>query len=129
MSLTQFSVDDGPHSMDGLRLSARDGSEPVEALVGRKVMDIWVASVEHRVSEQSLFRGQYNRAWQTQSCIDRAHRQRKVPARCRVQPPAPLCRSSGLGHRGQRRDPSNLSELVRSPCRRHSIGWREPDKE
>ncbi|WP_456623669.1 MULTISPECIES: signal transduction histidine kinase [unclassified Bradyrhizobium] len=60
MLLTQFSVDDGPHSMDGLRLSARDGSEPVEAFVGRKVMDIWVASVEHRVSEQSLFRGQYN---------------------------------------------------------------------
>jgi hypothetical protein len=60
MSLARFSVDDGPHSMDGLRLSARDGSELVEAFIGRKVMDIWVASVEHRVAEQSLFRGQYN---------------------------------------------------------------------
>jgi len=31
MSLTQFRVDDGPHAMDGLRLLARDGIEPVEA--------------------------------------------------------------------------------------------------
>ncbi len=60
MSLTQFSVDDGPHSMDGLRLLARDGPEQVEAFMGRKVMDVWAASVEHRGGRQSLFRDQYN---------------------------------------------------------------------
>ena len=60
MSFTQFGVDDGPHNMDGLRLSARDGSEPVEAFIGRKVMDVWADSVEHRGGRQSLFRDQYN---------------------------------------------------------------------
>jgi len=60
MSLTQFGVDDGPHNMDGLRLSARDGSEPVEAFIGRKVIDVWADSVEHRGGRQSLFRDQYN---------------------------------------------------------------------
>ena len=60
MSLTQFSVDDGPHTMDGLRLCAQDGSARVEAFIARKVMDIWVASIEHRGEEQSLFREQYN---------------------------------------------------------------------
>ena len=60
MSLAQFSVDDGPHNMDGLRLSAQDGSEKVEAFIGRKVMDVWAESVEHRGGRQSLFRDQYN---------------------------------------------------------------------
>lgn len=60
MSLTQFSVDDGPHSMDGLRLLARDNTEQVEAFIGRKVMDVWAESVEHCGGRQSLFRDQYN---------------------------------------------------------------------
>src|SRR6266566_1396551 len=60
MSFTQFSVDDGPHNMDGLRLYARDGTERVEAFIGRKVMDVWADSVEHRGGRQSLFRDQYN---------------------------------------------------------------------
>jgi hypothetical protein len=60
MSLTQFSVDDGPHSMDGLRLFAWDGSERVEAFIGRKVTDSWVDPAERRRRRQSLFRGQYN---------------------------------------------------------------------
>jgi hypothetical protein len=38
MSLTQFSVDSGPHNMDGLRLFAQDGSERIEAFIGRKVI-------------------------------------------------------------------------------------------
>jgi hypothetical protein len=46
--------------MDGLRLYARDGSKQVEAFIGRKVMDVWVDSVEHRGGRQSLFRNQYN---------------------------------------------------------------------
>jgi len=60
MSLTQFSVDDGPHSMDGLRHFAQDGTECVEAFVGRKVMDVWAESIEHHGGRQSLFRDQYN---------------------------------------------------------------------
>ena len=60
MSLTQFRVDDGPHTMDGLRLFAQDGNERVEAFMGRKVMDVWAESVEHRGGRQSLFRDQYN---------------------------------------------------------------------
>ena len=59
-SLTKFGVDDGPHNMDGLRLSARDGTERVEAFIGRKVMDVWVESVEHKGARRSLFRDQYN---------------------------------------------------------------------
>ncbi|UGY18046.1 signal transduction histidine kinase [Bradyrhizobium septentrionale] len=60
MSLTQFGVDDGPHSMDGLRLLTRDGNERIEAFIGRKVMDVWAESVEHRGGHRSLFRDQYN---------------------------------------------------------------------
>ena len=60
MSLTQFSVDSGPHNMDGLRLFAQDGSERIEAFIGRKVMDVWADSVEHRGGRRSLFRSQYN---------------------------------------------------------------------
>jgi len=60
MSLTQFRVDDGPHTMDGLRLLAQDGNEQIEAFMGRKVMDVWAESVEHCGGRQSLFRGQYN---------------------------------------------------------------------
>lgn len=60
MSLTQFRVDDGPHTMDGLRLLAQDGNDQIEAFMGRKVMDIWAESVEHHGGRQSLFRDQYN---------------------------------------------------------------------
>ena len=60
MSLTQFSVDGGPHNMDGLRLYAKDGTERVEAFLGRKVLDVWAESVEHCGGRQSLLRGQYN---------------------------------------------------------------------
>jgi hypothetical protein len=60
MSLTQFRVDDGPHTMDGLRLLAQDGNERVEAFMSRKVLDVWAESVEHRGGRQSLFRDQYN---------------------------------------------------------------------
>jgi hypothetical protein len=60
MSLAQFRVDEGPHNMDGLRLLAQDGSERVEAFIGRKVMDTWAQSIEHSGGRQSLFRDQYN---------------------------------------------------------------------
>lgn len=60
VSLTRFGVDDGPHNMDGLRLLGRNGTERIEAFISRKVMDIWVESIEHRGGRQSLFRDQYN---------------------------------------------------------------------
>ena len=60
MSLTQFGVDDGLHSMDGLRLVARNGPEAVEAFISRKVTDVRVESIEHRGGRRSLFRDQYN---------------------------------------------------------------------
>jgi hypothetical protein len=60
MSLAQLSIDDGSHNMDGLRLYDQDGTEQVEAFIGRKVMDVWAESVERRGGRQSLFRGQYN---------------------------------------------------------------------
>jgi hypothetical protein len=46
--------------MDGLRVFAQDGSERIEAFIGRKVMDVWADSVEHHGGQQSLFRDQYN---------------------------------------------------------------------
>jgi len=60
MSPAQFSIDVGPHNMDGLRLFAQDGAERIEAFIGRRVLDVWVDSVEHRGGRQSLFRDQYN---------------------------------------------------------------------
>ena len=60
MPLTKFEVDETSHNMDGLRVFAQDGSERIEAFIGRKVMDVWADSVEHRGGQQSLFLGQYN---------------------------------------------------------------------
>lgn len=62
MSLAQFSIDIGPHNMDGLRLSAQDASKRIEAFMGRKVMDVWAESVEPSGGRQSLFRDQCNAA-------------------------------------------------------------------
>jgi len=59
-SLTKFGIDGGPHNMDGLRLLAGDGTERVEAFISRKVMDVWVESIEHGGGQQSLFHDQYN---------------------------------------------------------------------
>jgi len=60
MSLSQFRIDEQPHTMDGLRLLAQDGAVGVEAFVSRRVMDVWAESIEHTGGRQSLFRGQYN---------------------------------------------------------------------
>ena len=60
MSLSQFCVDEQPHTMDGLRLLAQDGTTGVEAFISRKVMDIWAEQIEHAGGRQSLFRSQYN---------------------------------------------------------------------
>jgi hypothetical protein len=60
MSLSQFRVDEQPHTMDGLHLLAQDGAVGVEAFISRKVMDVWAESIEHTGGRRSLFRGQYN---------------------------------------------------------------------
>ena len=60
MALTALAVDEGPHSMDGLLLHGRDGSENVEAFIGRRVMDIWVEPMEPSGRRRSLHRAQYN---------------------------------------------------------------------
>ncbi|NPU11402.1 signal transduction histidine kinase [Bradyrhizobium sp. 83012] len=60
MPLSHFRIDQSPHTMDGLRLFAQDGNDPVEAFVSRRVLDTWAESVEHRGGHQSLFRNQYN---------------------------------------------------------------------
>ena len=98
MSLTQFSIDDGPHSMDGLRLLAQDGTDRIEAFIGRKVMDIWAESVEHSGGRWSLFRGQYNALGK----LNPADCEREIPAWRRVQPPASVRRDTVLGHHGKR---------------------------
>ena len=60
MPLTEFAVDEGPHSMDGLLLHARDGDQIVEAFISRRVMDRWVDPIEPSEKRRSLFRAQYN---------------------------------------------------------------------
>jgi hypothetical protein len=114
MSLTQFSVDNGPHNMDGLRVFAQDGSERIEAFIGRKVMDVWADSVEHRGGQQSLFRDQYNALGK----LNLAAIQRIVSAKCQRgaafnrQHPFVEVLFSDITESGEMLD---LSELVREP--------------
>jgi hypothetical protein len=60
MPLTELAVDDGPHSMDGLLLHAREGSVRVEAFISRPVMDSWIDPREPDRGRRSLLRAQYN---------------------------------------------------------------------
>ena len=114
MPLTQSRVDDGPHNMDGLRLYARDGSKQVEAFIGRKVMDVWADSVEHRGGRQSLFRDQYNALGK----LNLAAIQRIVSAKYQQgaafnrQHPFVEVLFSDITESGEKLD---LSELVREP--------------
>jgi hypothetical protein len=114
MALTQFSVDDGPHALDGLRLLAHDGSERVEAFVGRKVMDVWADSIEHLGGRQSLFRGQYNALGQLNlAAIGRiaSAKYRRGAASNRQHPFVEIL-FSDITESGE---VLNLSELVREP--------------
>lgn len=60
MPVSEFNIDDGPHNLDGLRLFAVEGAQPIEAFISRKVMDVWVGSIERDGGRQSLFRRQYD---------------------------------------------------------------------
>ena len=53
-------VDDSAHSMDGLVLHGQDGDQPIEAFIGRRVLDQWVEPREPSGRRKSLFRAQYN---------------------------------------------------------------------
>ena len=98
MSLTQFHVDDGQHAMDGLRLFARDGTEPVEAFIGRKVMDVWAESIEHLGGRQSLFRNEYNALGKIGSETDQLGRRTEYAyddaGNLITPPPATPCRAT-----------------------------------
>jgi hypothetical protein len=58
--LTGLTVDDGPHSRDGLQLHAWDGSQSVTAFISRRVLDDWVDPRQSHGRRKSLFRSQYN---------------------------------------------------------------------
>ena len=60
MRLTEFEIDETPHSMDGLLLHAWDASKRVEAFISRRVMDSWVDPREPYRKRRSLLRAQYN---------------------------------------------------------------------
>jgi hypothetical protein len=60
MPLTGLTVDDGPHTSDGLLLHAWSGSERVTAFISRRVMDDWVDPQRPYGRPKSLFRAQYN---------------------------------------------------------------------
>jgi hypothetical protein len=60
MPLTRLSVDDGPHTNDGLMLHGWDGTQEVAAFISRRVMDDWADPNQPYRSRRSLFRDQYN---------------------------------------------------------------------
>ena len=123
-SLTKFGIDVGPHNMDGLRLLARDGYERVEAFRGRKVMDVWVESIEHRGGRQSLFRDQY--VGQAQSRGDRADRERyQRGAAINRQHPYVEVLFSDITESGEALD---LGGLVRLPLPPEFIGLGLADR-
>lgn len=114
MSLAQFRVDEGPHNMDGLRLLAQDGSERIEAFIGRKVMDTWAQSIEHSGGRQSLFRDQYNALGKVNlAAIERivSAKYQQGPAFNRQHPFVEVL-FSDITESGE---VLNLSELVREP--------------
>jgi len=114
MSLAQFSIDDGPHNMDGLRLCARDGAERVEAFVGRKVLDVRAESVKLREGRQRLFRDQYSALGKLnlaalQRVVNGKYQRRAASNR---QHPFVEVLFSDIAESG---DDLNLTELVREP--------------
>jgi len=60
MRLTEFEIDETPHSMDGLLLHAWDASKRVEAFISRRVINSWVDPREPYRKRRSLLRAQYN---------------------------------------------------------------------
>ena len=127
MSLTQFGVDGGPHSMDGLRLVAQDGANAVEAFIGRKVMDVWADSVERAGAGRSLFRDQYNAL----GALNLAAIERIVNAKYKQgvavnrQHPFVEVLFSDIADSGEALD---LSQLVRKPLPPEFHRLKQPDQ-
>jgi hypothetical protein len=89
MPLARFRIDEGPHTMDGLRLIARDGNKQVEAFMSRKVMDGGrIRRASWRTSKS--FPRSIQCAWQTEPPRTPTDCAREIRARCRVQPPTSL---------------------------------------
>jgi hypothetical protein len=121
--------------MDGLRLYAQDGTERVEAFIGRKVMDVWAESVEHLGGRQSLFRDQYNALGKLNlAAIERiVSAKYERGATFNRQHPFVEVLVSDIRESG---DVLNLSELVRDPLppafhrlERHGARERTNDEE
>ena len=55
MRLTEFEIDETPHSMDGLLLHAWDASKRGEAFISRRVMDSWVSIRESPIESGEVF--------------------------------------------------------------------------
>ena len=60
MALSGLTVDEGPHSMDGMLLHGRDGDERVEAFISRRVMENWAEPTEPYGRRRGMRRAQYN---------------------------------------------------------------------
>ena len=74
--------------MDGLRPLPRDGSERIEAFIGRKVMDVWADSGEHHEARQK-----------SSPLLARAKRARAIGvAGCFVESKYPHVILDGPGH-------------------------------
>jgi hypothetical protein len=119
--LTKFGIDDGPHNMDGLRLFAQDRADGVEAFISRKVMDIWVESIEHRGGRQSLFRDQYNALGRRNlAAIERIvnAKYQRGPAFNRLHPFVDVL-FADITESGEALDLSGLVRLPASPEFRH----------
>ncbi len=58
--LVHLSVDESPHSSDGLLLHCLDGAQPVTAFISRRVMDDWANPKRPPGSRKSLYRHEYN---------------------------------------------------------------------
>ena len=110
--------------MDGLRLFAQDGTERVEAFIGRKVMDVWVESVEHRGGRQSLFRDQYNALGKRNlAAIERiVNAKYQRGAAFNRQHPFVEVLVADITESGE---VLNLMNSCACLCRRHFIGWLE----
>jgi hypothetical protein len=60
VGLTDFIVNDAPHSCDGLLLHAWDGTEKITTFISGCVMDDWVDPKQTFGKRKGLFRAEYN---------------------------------------------------------------------
>ena len=115
MRLTEFEIDETPHSMDGLLLHAWDASKRVEAFISRRVMDSWVDPREPYRKRGSLLRAQYNALGKLNlAAIERiaASKYQRGVAFNRQHPFVDILLSDVT----ESKEALNMSELVREPA-------------